>query len=95
MKNTKLKNFINMNIGCLLLSAGVYFFKIPNGFVTGGVSGIATLLGKLSLITPGAWEIKFNEKNAAAKKLWTQVTSAYHPNVYHLNEVETVLEFVC
>lgn len=31
--------------GTVLLSVGVYFFKIPNGFATGGVSGIGTLLG--------------------------------------------------
>lgn len=43
----KLKNFALLNIGTLLLSMGVYFFKIPNGFSTGGVSGIATILGKL------------------------------------------------
>ena len=55
MKNTKLKNFIFMNIGCVLLSAGVYFFKIPNGFATGGVSGIGTILGKLFPISPAVW----------------------------------------
>ena len=55
MKNKKLKDFLYMNFGCILLSAGVYFFKIPNGFATGGVTGIGTLLGKLSFITPAAW----------------------------------------
>ncbi len=55
MKNEKLKIFIFMNIGCLLLSAGVYFFKIPNGFATGGVTGIGTILGKISPITPATW----------------------------------------
>ena len=30
MKRKKWMNFIFMNIGCLLLSVGVYFFKIPN-----------------------------------------------------------------
>ncbi len=43
-----------MNAGVLLLTVGVYFFKIPNGFSTGGVSGIGTLLGHLIPgITPG------------------------------------------
>ena len=55
MKSIKLRNFIFMNIGCILLSAGVYFFKIPNGFATGGVTGIGTILGKLSPITPAVW----------------------------------------
>ena len=43
----KIKSFLLMTLGCLILAVGVYFFKIPNGFVTGGVSGLATLLGKL------------------------------------------------
>ena len=31
--------------GALLVAAGVYFFKIPNNFSTGGVSGISIILG--------------------------------------------------
>ena len=41
---TKLKNFAIMNLGILLTTVGVYFFKIPNGFSTGGVSGIAVVV---------------------------------------------------
>lgn len=39
--------FLEMTLGTLLIAVGVYFFKIPNGFSVGGVSGIATLLGKV------------------------------------------------
>jgi uncharacterized membrane-anchored protein YitT (DUF2179 family) len=38
--------WILLNIGTLLLAAGVYFFKAPNNFATGGVSGIAIILQK-------------------------------------------------
>ena len=31
-KHYKYKNFFKMNIGSSLLTLGVYFFKIPNGF---------------------------------------------------------------
>ena len=55
MKSLKFKDFINMNIGCILLSVGIYFFKIPNGFATGGVTGIGTVLGKITPITPAVW----------------------------------------
>lgn len=55
MKRKRLSNFIFMNFGCVLLSVGVYFFKIPNGFATGGVTGIGTILGKLFPITPAVW----------------------------------------
>ena len=42
---------------------------------------------------PGRWEIKYNEGNTAAKKLWNAVAAPYKPQVHHLNEQETVLEF--
>lgn len=44
-----------MTMGCVLLAVGVYFFKIPNGFATGGVTGIGTILAKLTPISAGAW----------------------------------------
>ena len=51
----KLKNFLLMTVGCVLLAVGVYFFKIPNGFATGGVTGIGTILAKLTPISAGTW----------------------------------------
>ena len=42
-----LKHFMLINVGILMIAAGVYFFKSPNGFATGGVSGIAIILAKL------------------------------------------------
>lgn len=51
----KTKSFLIMNLGCVLLAVGVYFFKIPNGFATGGVTGIGTVLAKISPISPAAW----------------------------------------
>ncbi len=47
MKRTtleKLKSFAFLNFGILLLAVGIYFFKNPNGFATGGVSGISIIL---------------------------------------------------
>ena len=41
----------------------------------------------------GKWEIKYNEKNLAAKKLWNTVASPYKTEVFHFNEEETVLSF--
>lgn len=34
---------------------GVYFFKIPNGFATGGVSGISTIIAKITPLSAGVW----------------------------------------
>lgn len=44
-----------MTLGCILLAMGVYFFKIPNGFATGGVTGIGTILAKITSISAGTW----------------------------------------
>lgn len=51
----KIKTFLFMNLGIILMSVGIYFFKIPNGFSTGGVTGISTVLAKVTPITPGMW----------------------------------------
>ena len=49
-----LADFAVMTLGVLLLTVGVYFYKIPNGFSTGGVSGISTVLSALIPgLTPG------------------------------------------
>ena len=42
-----LKAFGLVNLGLLLLTTGVYFFKIPNNFSTGGVSGLSIILGSV------------------------------------------------
>lgn len=36
--------WVLLNIGTLCVAAGVYFFKAPNHFATGGVSGISIIL---------------------------------------------------
>ena len=41
------QEFLLMTLGTALVSAGVYFFKFPNNFSMGGVSGLALLLGRL------------------------------------------------
>lgn len=57
----KIKVFLLINVGLILLAAGVYFFRIPNGFVTGGVSGIATVLGKITpAVSAAGWIMIIN-----------------------------------
>ncbi len=43
----KVKYWAFLNFGILLMAVGIYFFKAPNGFATGGVSGISIILAKL------------------------------------------------
>lgn len=50
MENRSINSFkklLSINVGILMIAAGIYFFKAPNGFATGGVSGIAIVLAKL------------------------------------------------
>ena len=52
MENTEVKAFSPvwwkqvgwLNLGTLLMAVGVYFFKFPNHFTTGGVSGISIVV---------------------------------------------------
>lgn len=50
--------FLLMTLGSALVSVGVYFFKFPNHFSMGGVSGLSILLGQLipsRLVTPATF----------------------------------------
>ncbi|MBE5803841.1 MAG: YitT family protein [Clostridiales bacterium] len=55
------REWLLMTLGTLLLAAGVYFFKFPNNFSTGGVSGISVILGHyFPGITPGDFVLVIN-----------------------------------
>lgn len=41
------KRFLFMNFGILLMAVGIYFFKTPNSFATGGVSGMSIILANM------------------------------------------------
>ena len=43
-KNT-VKNFVILALGSMIVSCAIYFFKIPNNFLTGGFSGLGMILG--------------------------------------------------
>ncbi len=49
-------SYLYITSGTVLLSIGVYFFKIPNGFATGGVSGLGTILGSaVPILSSASW----------------------------------------
>ena len=57
----KLKNLSLMTLGTLLIVVGIYFFKFPNHFTTGGVSGSSVILGSIfTSFTPGAYVLIIN-----------------------------------
>ena len=55
MKQKKnLREWLYITVGVLVMTAGIYFFKFPNHFSTGGVTGISIVLGHyIPSITPG------------------------------------------
>ena len=63
-KKTRIKkrvtDYLLMTLGTAMLAAGIYFFKMPNGFSTGGVSGIAIILGRLTTVSTATWITIFN-----------------------------------
>ena len=58
------QEYLLLTLGTALVSIGVYFFKFPNNFSMGGVSGLAVLLGKLvhqsPLLTPSFFNTVIN-----------------------------------
>ena len=44
---SQIERYILLTFGVLLTAVGVYFFKYPNNFAMGGVSGLSVVLGKV------------------------------------------------
>ena len=55
------KEYLLLTLGTFLMTVGIYFFKYPNNFATGGLSGISVLVGKLiPAITPATFVAVMN-----------------------------------
>ena len=58
-----LKTYFLLTFGTLLVVIGIYFFKFPNNFSTGGVTGISIILGHLiphPILSPGNFVLIIN-----------------------------------
>lgn len=53
-KNT-VKDYVVLTLGTLLVAVGIYFFKFPNNFCTGGVNGMAILLNGVFPAVSKSW----------------------------------------
>ena len=50
------REWLTVTAGILIMAAGIYFFKFPNHFSTGGVTGISIVLGHyIPSMTPGTF----------------------------------------
>ena len=56
-----MKSYITITVGTIIMAGGIYFFKFPNNFSTGGVSALAMILTKLiPVMTAGQYMMIFN-----------------------------------
>ncbi len=54
--------YVLLLLGTVLVAAGTYFFKFPNHFSYGGISGLAVVLGRVfPNMTPGAYTFAINQ----------------------------------
>ena len=61
MFRIKFKDWMYMNFGIVLIACATYFFLVPNHFVTGGMTGLATMLGDIfSFLTTSKWLMILN-----------------------------------
>lgn len=54
MKKDSIKDYALITLSTLLIAVGVYFFKFPNNFTFGGVTGLAVAVGKILPFSPSA-----------------------------------------
>ncbi len=60
-ETNRVSYWIFLNFGILLMAGGIYFFKAPNGFATGGVSGLSIILARLfPVISQGLYMMIIN-----------------------------------
>ncbi len=50
----KIKYYALMHLGIIILAAGIYFFKFPNNFTIGGVSGLSVILTSMPIDISGS-----------------------------------------
>lgn len=56
-----IRSFLRLTFGTVLVIIGVYFFKFPNNFSTGGVTGISMIIAKLiPALSPGTMVLIIN-----------------------------------
>lgn len=55
------KNFLSMHIGIIFIALSTYFILVPNHFVTGGMTGLSTILAQeLTFLTQSQWLLLLN-----------------------------------
>ena len=83
-----LRDYAVLTLAALVLDAGVYFFKFPNNFSFGGVSGISIILNRLLPWSAGSYNLVINllllvvgflfiGRNFAVKTVYVSLVSSF------------------
>lgn len=56
----KLKNFLIITISIFIMAVGVYYFKFPNNFCFGGVTGAAVVFAKITPLSASTFSLVVN-----------------------------------
>lgn len=60
---SEFQRYVYLTVGILFTAVGIYFFKFPNNFSTGGVSGLSLILGRVfpsPVLTPSVFMLIIN-----------------------------------
>ncbi len=61
-KPSAARDYVLLTLGSLLIAIGVYFFKFPNHFSTGGVSGLSIILNRyFTSVSPATYMFVINQ----------------------------------
>ena len=80
MKNAARMKFIRqysiITISILIMAVGIYFFKFPNNFCFGGVTGAATLVAQVTHLSTGTFTMAANLILLVVAWIWVDRTFA-------------------
>lgn len=60
MNRQGFRQYLNITLSTLVIAVGIYFFKFPNDFTFGGVSGLSVVLGKVTPWSPATVNLVLN-----------------------------------
>lgn len=66
----QIKNFLIMTLSITIMAIGVYYFKFPNNFTFGGVTGAAVVFAKITPLSASMFSTIYCEHASACSGLF-------------------------
>ena len=83
------REYLLLTLGTFLVAAGVYFFKFPNSFNTGGVTGLAVIL---NAVFPAGTESEMFHRDMASCEGGYEVNVARLAASYPLGRIAVPMD---